>query len=281
MSFTDASMFMASKAAYDSASPNVTIPLSRSSTFIRIFKYLALCSAAITLSSILPTPWSAFHTQNHVSKVPLRQTPSDPASEWRDNVWPLRKQTPWDISTDFPFPRELEYDVTEGTWLRLDVHPKSGDIVFDMLGDLYCLPAVEVEKRGLTKARPILLGVPFDSDPHFSPEGDRLVFRSDAELGVENIWVTVWKGCEAMDLRSDEANEDLRTALKTQKFEEDLLASGIKEDYQRRNNRLVREGRLNGICYISFISYNIFKDYAQLNASPTKPIDGSPTHAST
>ncbi|KAG6900438.1 hypothetical protein C0993_010485 [Termitomyces sp. T159_Od127] len=232
---------MASKSA-SPAAPRQTP--SRSTVFIRVFKYLALCSAAITLSSILPTPWSAFRVQNRVSHVPLRPTP-DPASEWRDNVWPLRKQTPWDISTDFPFPRELEYDVTEGTWLRLDVHPESGDIVFDMLGDLYCLPAAEVAKKGPTKARPVLLGVPFDSDPHFSPEGDRLVFRSDAELGVENIWVTPWKGCEAMDLRSDEATDHLRTALRAQKFEEDLLASGIKEDYQRRYNRLVREGRLD------------------------------------
>ncbi|KAG6873372.1 hypothetical protein C0995_016481 [Termitomyces sp. Mi166 len=246
---------MASKAADNSAGIAIELPYittsaqrqtSRKSTaFIRIFKYLALCSAAITLSSILPTPWSAL-TQNQVSKVPLRVTSADPASEWRDNVWPLRQQTPWDISTDFPFPRELEYDVTEGTWLRLDVHPKSGDIVFDMLGDLYCLPAAEVARKGLTKARPILLGVPFDSDPHFSPEGDRLVFRSDAELGVENIWVTLWKGCEAMDLRSDDlADDDLRMALKAQKFEEDLLANGLKEDHQRRYNRLLREGRLN------------------------------------
>lgn len=235
-----------SKAAYNSASPNITTPL-RSTSFIRVFKYLALCSAAITLSSILPSPWSVFYTHNHVSQVLLRQVSTNPSSEWKDNIWPLRKQTPWDISTDFPFPRELEYDVTEGTWLRLDVHPKSGDIVFDMLGDLYCLPATEVAKKGLTNARPILLGVPFDSDPHFSPEGDRLVFRSDAELGVENIWVTLWKGCEAMDLRSDRPSDELRTALRSQKFEENLLASGIKEDHRRRYNRLVREGRLIGM----------------------------------
>ncbi|KAG6907448.1 hypothetical protein DXG01_008832, partial [Tephrocybe rancida] len=171
----------------------------RPPTFIRIFKYLVLCSAAVTLSNILPTSWSALRIHSRVSEVSFKATFSDPASEWEDNVWPLREQTSWDISTDFPFPRKLEYDVTEGTWLRLDVHPKSGDIVFDMLGDLYCLPAADVAAKGLTKARPILLGAPYDSDPHFSPEGDRLVFRSDAELGVENIWVTIWKGCEAMD----------------------------------------------------------------------------------
>ncbi|KAG6845196.1 hypothetical protein H0H87_012523 [Tephrocybe sp. NHM501043] len=249
---------MASKAAYESLSVATELPYttttkrqtsrSSSTTFNRIFRYLALCSAAITLSSILPTPWSVQHMSSQVSQVPFQASSNDPASEWEDNVWPLREQTPWDISTDFPFPRELQYDVTEGTWLRLDVHPKSGDIVFDMLGDLYCLPAADVAVKSLTTARPILLGVPYDSDPHFSPEGDRLVFRSDAELGVENIWITTWKGCEAMDVRPIELNNDdtLRTALKAQALEESLLASGVKENHARKYNRFVREGRLDG-----------------------------------
>ncbi|KAG6836930.1 hypothetical protein H0H93_001092 [Arthromyces matolae] len=216
----------------------------RSTSYIRILKYLALCSAAITLSSILPTPWSTLRLHSQVSNVPLQAGFVDPASEWHDDIWPLREQTPWDISTDFPFPRKFEYDVTEGTWLRLDVHPTSGDVVFDMVGDLYCLPAAEVVKKdGLTKARPVLLGVPYDSDPHFSPEGDRLLFRSDAELGVENLWVTLWKGCDAMDLRSNSANDSLRTALNAQTLEEDLLVNGIKENELRRRNRLIREGR--------------------------------------
>ncbi|KAF8919205.1 hypothetical protein CPB85DRAFT_1549164 [Mucidula mucida] len=91
-----------------------------------------------------------------------------------------------------------------GTWLRLDVHPISGEIVFDMLGDLYCLAPPG------TTAHPILVGVPYDSDPHFSPDGDRLVFRSDAELGVENIWVMPWTGCEAMDVRRAAKENRLR-----------------------------------------------------------------------
>lgn len=66
---------------------------------------------------------------------------ANPADEWQDNVFPLRQPTPWDISTDFPYPRTLSFNVEEGTWLRLDIHPKSGEIIFDMLGDLYCLPA--------------------------------------------------------------------------------------------------------------------------------------------
>lgn len=47
---------------------------------------------------------------------------ADPAEEWKDDIWPMRQPAPWDISTDYPHPRVLEYDVEEGTWMRLDVH---------------------------------------------------------------------------------------------------------------------------------------------------------------
>lgn len=224
----------------------------------KLLASVVLFSVAATLSTILPTPWSLFQLRD-VSGVAVDMTQSNPAEDWEDNVWPLRPQDPWDISTDYPFPRKLEYDVQEGTWLRLDVHPTSGDIIFDMVGDIYCLPGSEALRAGLNrapiKALPVLTGVPHDSDPHFSPEGDRLVFRSDAELGVENIWVTEWKGCEEMDVRpADGGRDDLRMALIQQADEEDLLAKGIREDSQRKMNRLVREGRFNSLCQVFFSS---------------------------
>ena len=218
----------------------------------RVLSYVALFSIAITLSTVLPTPWSI---QRFItSKAPFNVNSVDPADEWQDNVYPLRAQSPWDISTDYSYPRTLEYDVQEGTWLRLDVHPTSGDVVFDMVGDLYCLPgsqALQPRSTGLIKARPILLGAPYDSEPHFSPSGDRLVFKSDAGLGVDNIWVMEWKGCERMDVRTLEGStEDLRVALSQQLMEEKLLAQGVAEELHRKANRLIREGRLHGKAHV-------------------------------
>ena len=252
---------MAAKFKYDGGTAdselpyNITIPrkkrTSTSTIVIRILQCLVLCSTAITLSILLPSPWSVLRSGTQVSKISLQTNNDDPASEWKDDTWPLRPQTPWDISTDFQYPRNLEYDVSEGTWLRLDVHPKSGDVVFDMVGDLYCLPAAEIVNQtattGVARARPILLGVPYDSDPHFSPEGERLVFRSDAELGVENIWVMEWKGCVAMDVRAvGTESKDLNEALRLKDTEEEMLAAGIKETGNRKYRRLVREGRSGG-----------------------------------
>lgn len=220
----------------------------------RAFRALVLLSAAATLFTLLPGSRLDVRQSFISTPLPLRTAAADPADTWRDDVWPLRDPTPWDISTDFPFARKLEYDVSEGTWLRLDVHPRTGDVVFDMLGDLYCLPADAYSASALTvgasptRARPILVGVPHDSDPRFSPDGSKLVFRSDAELGIENIWVAEWKGCEAMDVRPrDEKDTELASALSVKEAEEDMLARGVKEDAARKRFRLLREGRLGGM----------------------------------
>lgn len=198
--------------------------------------------------TVFPTLWSLLRPSN-ASRVAIHSVQSDPAAEWKDDVYPLRPATPWDISTDYSYPRKLEYDVQEGTFLRLDVHPISGDIVFDMVGDLYCLPGAHAFHSGnkAISARPVLLGIPHDSDPHFSPTGDRLVFRSDAELGVENIWIMEWRGCDKMNLKEIDSKEELRIALRNKELDEELLVRGVKEDAARKRQRLIREGRINGI----------------------------------
>ncbi|KAF9555565.1 hypothetical protein CPC08DRAFT_820988 [Agrocybe pediades] len=228
--------------ASSAALPTPTTTRSRTRTSLRrLLAYIALVSAAATLSTILPTPWSVCRAPNaSVAHTTTKQT--DPASEWKDNIWPLRPPTPWDISTDFAHPRKLEYEVEEGTWLRLDVHPTSGDIVFDMIGDIYCLPgsqALQADSMTHIKARPVLIGVPHDADPHFSPSGDKLAFRSDAELGVDNIWVTEWKGCEDMDL------DHVRDSMRAAKLRGQVLEEGVQANSEWRANRLAREGRLN------------------------------------
>lgn len=248
------------KMDFKSDLPESTLPyrLNRRPKVSRTLQGVLLLISAIVLSTFLPgisvTTWNSEPSLEQVASPAIAL--ADPASQWKDDVWPIRQQTPWDISTDYPFPRLLEYDVTEGTWLRLDVHPKTGEIVFDMLGDLYCLPAdaysdAQLASGDLSKAHPILLGIPHDSDPHFSPEGDRIVFRSDAELGVENIWVTEWKGCETMNVRSHRASSELHQALAVKDLEEELLASGVKETTERKQRRLIREGRLGGALTIA------------------------------
>ena len=77
---------------------------------------------------------------NTLLKEPDRTTPrsaflTDRAYGWKDDIWPIRPYDPWDISTDFAHPRKLTYQVTNGTWMRVDIS-SAGDLIFDMLGQL-------------------------------------------------------------------------------------------------------------------------------------------------
>ncbi|KAF9265845.1 hypothetical protein L218DRAFT_121543 [Marasmius fiardii PR-910] len=208
----------------------------------RVFAALVLLAVAVTFTNLT----SLVPTVRLVGRLNTFADSGDPADSFQDNIWPIRQQTPWDISTDFPYPRLLQYEVREGTWLRLDVHPSSGDVVFDMLGELYCIPGRYVLDSQFVgeeaEARPILRGIPWDGDPHFSPAGDKLVFRSDAGLGLDNIWITAWKGCEEMDLRSA-SNPSLVEARSFKVEDDDLLIRGVVETKERQRRRLLLEGR--------------------------------------
>lgn len=90
----------------------------------------------------------------------------------------------WDVASpgdDFKFtPHRFSTD--EGTWMNLDVSPDGQTIVFDLLGDIYSMPVT-----GGT-ATPLRTGIPFEIQPRFSPDGQKISFTSDAG-GGDNIWV--------------------------------------------------------------------------------------------
>lgn len=94
--------------------------------------------------------------------------------------------------------RQLRIDTDEGTWLSPDISPDGRTIVFELLGDIYAIPATGGE------ARPILTGMSFDSQPVFSPDGQSIAFISDRS-GAENIWIADidGKNLRQVSLRDD------------------------------------------------------------------------------
>ncbi len=92
-------------------------------------------------------------------------------------------ETPeWDVSNP-PLPtRPVTIDVTEGTWMNVDVSPNGQTIAFDLLGDIYTMPIT-----GGTPTR-IASGLAWEVQPRFSPDGLRIAFTSDRG-GGDNIWV--------------------------------------------------------------------------------------------
>ncbi len=76
----------------------------------------------------------------------------------------------------------LEMSTSTVTWLSFDLSPDGQTFVLEVLGDLYTLPV----EGGL--AAPLATGLPFDSQPMYSPVGNRIAFISDRS-GHENVWV--------------------------------------------------------------------------------------------
>ncbi|MBT6035259.1 MAG: amidohydrolase, partial [Kordiimonadaceae bacterium] len=78
--------------------------------------------------------------------------------------------------------RKIEFETDEGTWLALDVSPDGETIIFELLGDIYTMPAAGGEATAL------ITGMGFQSQPNYSPDGKNITFLSD-ESGAENVHV--------------------------------------------------------------------------------------------
>ena len=92
--------------------------------------------------------------------------------------------------------RKIEFSTDEGTWLSLDISPDGRTIVFELLGDIYTLPVEGGE------AKLISGGMPFDSQPRFSPDGKWIAFLSDRD-GGENVWIMKPDGSDPKQLSKE------------------------------------------------------------------------------
>jgi len=104
----------------------------------------------------------------------------------------------WDVTNpkgDFNF-KEHQFSTDEGTWMNLDVSPDGKTIVFDLMGDIYSMPITG------GKATALRTGIPFEVQPHFSPNGKKIAFTSDAG-GGDNIWVMNVDGSDAKQVTKE------------------------------------------------------------------------------
>ena len=98
-----------------------------------------------------------------------------------DDTEKKHEEPKWDVMNP-PGPKKtIDINVTEGTWMSLDVSPDGEMIAFDLLGDIYTMPITG------GKATNIASGMAWEMQPRFSPDGQRLAFISDRE-GGDNIW---------------------------------------------------------------------------------------------
>lgn len=142
-------------------------------TRTRLLRLALLLTSAMPLSVRAQAPLSV--------PVPLSLPGKDAAGA----------ETPprWEVNAPgFPS-RPVSIDVTEGTWMSVDVSPQGDELVFDLLGDLYVLPIAGGEARALTS------GVAWDMQPRYSPDGQFIAFTSDRG-GGDNLVVMKRDGSE-------------------------------------------------------------------------------------
>src|SRR6185436_327567 len=101
--------------------------------------------------------------------------------EKKDEKKDEKKEDKWDVNNPPGPASDVTIDVTEGTWMSLDVSPDGKEIAFDLLGDLYTIPIGGGEAKVLTS------GVAWDMQPRYSPNGKWIAFTSDRS-GGDNIW---------------------------------------------------------------------------------------------
>ena len=88
----------------------------------------------------------------------------------------------WDVQNPQGEFKDIQIKVNEGTWMNVDLSPDGKTIVFDLLGDIYRMPASGGD------AELIAGGIAWQMQPVFSPDGKYIAYTSDVD-GGDNIWV--------------------------------------------------------------------------------------------
>ena len=84
--------------------------------------------------------------------------------------------------------------------MSLDVSPDGRTIVFDLLGDIYSIPASGPAPRTLVHGGPAM-----QRTPRFSADGSRILYIGDAS-GIENAWTSRPDGSDARQVTRETMN---------------------------------------------------------------------------
>ncbi len=104
----------------------------------------------------------------------------------------------WDVQTAGGAKLDqVPINVSEGSWLDLDVSPDGRTIAFALLGDIYTMPITGGTPRRIAE------GMAWEVQPRFSPDGRRIAFTSDRG-GGDNIWVMNADGSDKRQLTKED-----------------------------------------------------------------------------
>ncbi|CAN5694418.1 amidohydrolase family protein [soil metagenome] len=101
-------------------------------------------------------------------------------------------QESWDVTAPRGQVVEIDFEVDEGTWLSVDISPNGEWVIFDLMGEIYRVPANGGgEAELLTRES----GVSLNYHPRYSPDGRHIAFITDRG-GQDNLWIMASDGSD-------------------------------------------------------------------------------------
>ena len=88
----------------------------------------------------------------------------------------------WDVNAPVGQFKQVDINVSQGSWMNVSVSPDGKTLAFDLLGDIYTMPISGGEAQLLTS------DIGWQMQPTFSPDGKYIAYTSD-EGGGDNIWL--------------------------------------------------------------------------------------------
>jgi imidazolonepropionase-like amidohydrolase/Tol biopolymer transport system component len=102
----------------------------------------------------------------------------------------------WDVNNPPGNRSDVEFSLTEGTWMNLDISPDGKTIAFDLLGDIFTMPVTGGEATGIRS------GLAWEVQPRWSPDGKKILFTSDSG-GGDNIFYMNPDGSDAKQITKE------------------------------------------------------------------------------
>lgn len=117
------------------------------------------------------------------------------------------RSSEWDVTLARGETRTLQFTTDEGTSLSMDLSPDGNQVVFDLLGHIWRLPAGGGAAESLTQDS----GVAVNYHPRFSPDGRHIAFISDRG-GQNNLWIMEAGGANPRVVHADQGARMLTPA---------------------------------------------------------------------
>jgi hypothetical protein len=94
----------------------------------------------------------------------------------------------WQVDTPQGQFIDANINVSQGTWMNVDVSPDGKTLVFDLLGDIYTMPISGGTAKLLTS------DIGWQMQPRFSPDGKHIAFtRTKVVVTIFGLWIPMAK----------------------------------------------------------------------------------------